>query len=276
MQTKVIPVSSWSFLEQTAKCYGAFKYSVKFFFPCFDILSFTVLFKESFLSESPIYLDKEKSQKEIVLFFILVLQESEETHCLHWVRQGKQLHNETNASFVFEGTSSVTPHKCCSSILYFHPYMTEEREMRGLKPDPDSKQVFITKRVYCGRIEVFLTLDTGERGKCFTPCGGEKPLAPHEAKAGLTRGKYSEQMGIKAEYKEAQKATSMEYLSESAFPLWCILELFDNEHGNGIWQNIVPPNCDNISAFSCQVQTSVSSFHFSVQNFCLSFVYLNF
>lgn len=58
--------------------------------------------------------------------------------------------------------------------------------------------------------------------------------------------------------------------------LWSILELFGNEHGNGIWQNTVPPDCDNISAFSCQVQTSVSTFHFSVQNFCLSFVYLIF
>lgn len=58
--------------------------------------------------------------------------------------------------------------------------------------------------------------------------------------------------------------------------LWSILELFGNEHGSGIWQNTVPPNCDNISAFSCQVQTSVSSFHFSVENFCLSFVHFFF
>lgn len=58
--------------------------------------------------------------------------------------------------------------------------------------------------------------------------------------------------------------------------LWSALELFGNEHRNGIWQNTVPPNSDNISAFSCQVQTSLSSFHFSVQNVCLSYVYLIF
>lgn len=147
------------------------------------------------------------------------------------------------------------------NMLYLHPCKPEEREVRGLKPDPERKQVFITKRVCCGRREVFLTLDTW-RGKCFThevvkshwhqyhngpatpnlkwstgfktlqslpacyhPCysstdsvkwlklQGALPLISSAARSkGWTHtcGKYRKQMGIKAECKELQKATSME------------------------------------------------------------------